>query len=401
MHVLVHDFSGHPFQVELTRELARRGHSTLHLYCASFTTPKGAVQRQEADPPGFRIKGIASGESFEKHSYLRRLRHELNYGAEFIRHAKQFAPEIVLSGNTPLFAQWRISRWCLKNDIPHVFWQQDIYSLAMKDDVASRLGFLGLVIGRFFMRLERWLLRKSAAVVIISEDFLPVLVEKWKLQPAKIEVIHNWAPIESLPARPKLNAWSVGHQLGDKTVFLYTGTLGLKHNPGLLWALGEMIRDMDPNLRLVIASEGRGMQWLEAKAEESPNPKLLLLPFQEFAVYPDVLGSADVLLAILGESAGVFSVPSKILSYHCAGRAILAALPETNLASRIMRRNQTGVIVPTGDSEAFLREAESLAKDPSRREEYGSRARQYAEGHFQIGSIADKFERLLTNVSAR
>ena len=34
MHIQVHDFSGHPFQAELSRELATRGHSVDHVYSA-------------------------------------------------------------------------------------------------------------------------------------------------------------------------------------------------------------------------------------------------------------------------------------------------------------------------------------------------------------------------------
>ncbi len=30
MRILVHDYSGHPFQAQLSRELARRGHDVVH-----------------------------------------------------------------------------------------------------------------------------------------------------------------------------------------------------------------------------------------------------------------------------------------------------------------------------------------------------------------------------------
>ena len=35
MKIIVHDYAGHPFQVQLSRRLASRGHEVLHLYCAS------------------------------------------------------------------------------------------------------------------------------------------------------------------------------------------------------------------------------------------------------------------------------------------------------------------------------------------------------------------------------
>ena len=46
MHVLTHDFAGHPFQVELSRALAARGHRVTHAYCPSLdTTPRAALAR--------------------------------------------------------------------------------------------------------------------------------------------------------------------------------------------------------------------------------------------------------------------------------------------------------------------------------------------------------------------
>ena len=42
MRIVVHDYAGHPNQVYLSRELARRGHQVLHLYAGSFETPRAA-----------------------------------------------------------------------------------------------------------------------------------------------------------------------------------------------------------------------------------------------------------------------------------------------------------------------------------------------------------------------
>jgi hypothetical protein len=36
MRVNLHDFTGHPFQVQLARALAARGHDVLHLYAGQY-----------------------------------------------------------------------------------------------------------------------------------------------------------------------------------------------------------------------------------------------------------------------------------------------------------------------------------------------------------------------------
>src|SRR5450631_3453912 len=47
--ILLNDYCGHPFQVELSRELARRGHEVLHVYSADDQTPKGDLLPHRTD----------------------------------------------------------------------------------------------------------------------------------------------------------------------------------------------------------------------------------------------------------------------------------------------------------------------------------------------------------------
>jgi len=93
-------------------------------------------------------------------------------------------------------------------------------------------------------------------------------------------------------------------------------------------------------VRVVVISEGPGVEWLrERKVAEGLN-NLILLPFQNFKEMPDVLAASDVLMAVLEPEAGIFSVPSKVLTYHCAGKPVLGGIPAENLAARIISQNR-------------------------------------------------------------
>ena len=72
VRVAICDYSGHPFQVELSRGLAARGYDALHLHFAAFQTPKGNLRVMPEDPPGFRVEGIGAGVAFDKRQFLRR-----------------------------------------------------------------------------------------------------------------------------------------------------------------------------------------------------------------------------------------------------------------------------------------------------------------------------------------
>lgn len=393
MRIALHDYSGHPFQVQLARELARRRHRVLHLHCASYRTGKGALRRRSDDPEAFDVQGISLDEPLAKYSPRKRPFQELEYARRLTRRVKEFCPDVVISSNNPLLSQWAFLTACRRRSIPFVFWQQDIYSVAMKKAVEKALPLFGGFIGSGFLALERRLLLASNAIVPISEDFVPTL-DSWGIPRGKIHVIENWAPLDELPVRPRLNAWSHAHGLASKRVVLYSGTLGLKHDPSLLLELARRFR-YDDGVRVVVVSEGPGAEWLASMSRAEALLNLSVLPFQPYLDLPDVLASADVLAVILDAEAGLFSVPSKVLSYHCAQRPLLAAIPERNLAARIVAKAHSGFVVPPDDGEALFAAADRLLNDSDLAAELGGSARSYAERTFDITLIGDRFEHVL------
>ena len=108
-----------------------------------------------------------------------------------------------------------------------------------------------------------------------------------------------------------------------------------------------------------------------------------------------MLQSADVLMALLEPDASVFSVPSKVLTYMCAGRPILAAIPPENLAARLIQLSGAGLSVSPSNSSAFVAGAQTLRSNDELRGRLGEGGRLYAERHFRIDGIADRFEAVL------
>ncbi len=390
MRLVVHDYSGHPFQVQLSRALAARGHEVHHIHASFFQTPKGPLERRPDDPPGFHTLALDIGRPFAKYSFVRRVRQEIAYGQLIAAEVARIRPDVLISSNMPLDPQAILARASRANGCRFVFWLQDIYSMAIDRILRARLPVAGAAIGARYRALERRLLRESDVVVAITDDFVPVL-EGWGVVPDRIAVIENWAPLPDMPVRPRNNAWRSVHGLDDRLVFLYAGTLGLKHDPSLLLGLARALA-VRPEARVVVASEGPGADWLAAHRADLPADNLVLLPFQPFDALPDMLGAADVLCAILEAEAGVFSVPSKVLSYLCAGRPILAAMPAENLAARTIARAGAGCVVASSDPAGFAAAALNLADDPTARERCGAAARAWAESHFDINKIADRFE---------
>jgi colanic acid biosynthesis glycosyl transferase WcaI len=394
IRIVVHDYAGHPFQLQLSRELASRGHEVLHLHSTAFQTPKANLAPQHDDPSTLTIEGVDLRERFQKYNFVRRLMQERRYGRLVANRIASSGAEILLSANVPLDALSISHTEARRLRMATVVWLQDVYSIAIARALNARLPVIGGHFAARFERLEAAVLRSADAIVSITEDFLPVL-DRWGVARERLSVIHNWAPLQDITPLPKSNTWSKEQGLADTPVLLYSGTLGLKHDPSLLALLADEL----PEATVVVVSEGLGADWLRQHPPRLGN--LLILPFQPFGRLPEVLAAADVLVVILDRDAGEFSVPSKVLTSLAAGRAILAGVPGSNLAAKTIERARAGRVIDPTDRAGFVAAAREMLGDAQQRRRWGEAARAYAESTFDITKIADRFEAVIQQAVQR
>lgn len=396
LKIVVHDYSGHPFQVELSRELARRGHTVHHCYSDSISTPQGALRPQNGDPSTFSVAPISLGTAVKKYSYLERWRQERRYGQLLAARIAERKPDIVICGNGAPDIQGAALAAARRDRAGFIFWLQDLYGEAARRILPERVPVLGALAAQWLSAKEARCLRQSDAVIAISEDFTPPL-KRMGVAGERCLTIENWAPLDEIVPRPKRNVWSLEQGCAEDFCFLYAGTLGLKHNPELLARLAEALAQID-HTRLIVASQGLGADYLAEQKKQRNLQRLTLLPFQPYEALPDMLGAADVAIALLEREAGIFSVPSKVLSYFSAGRPVLAAMPVENLGAELILREQAGAVVGPDDIAGFVAVALALRQDPASLAAMAARARSYAERAFAIGPIADRFEAVMGRI---
>lgn len=391
MHILISDYSGHPFQVQLSRELARRGHRVTHLHFAGFQTPKGNLAVHPGDPAGLAIEAVALDRPFAKDRFVTRWWQENAVGRLIAARIAQLRPDVVVSANAPLDAQRHIRRAAHKVGARFVFWLQDIYSHAIGAVVPRKLPLAGHAIAAWYRHLEFALLRSADRVVAITEDFRPILVANG-VQDDSIAVIENWAPLGEIPPMPRDSAWAQAWFQGKPLRFVYAGTLGYKHNPHWLITLARRFSEAE----VCVTSQGAVADSLAVAAGTAGLGNLVVRPWVPFADLPALLGGADVVVAFIEAEAGVYSVPSKVLSYLSAGRPVLGAMPRANLAARLLEREQAGLVADCSDPADFIAKAARLVGDPDLRAALGARGRAYALRTFDIENIGERFIRVMT-----
>lgn len=385
LKILLSDYSGHPFQVQLSRELARRGHTVRHTYSAGFQTPKGNLVRQPHDPDGFDIVPVRNAKPFAKTTFYRRRQQEIEIGHRLADQIAEFRPDVVVSSNAPLDTQRVFQRAAKRHGAKFVFWLQDIYSEAISRVIPEKIPVAGHAIAAWYRHLEFSMLKASDKIVAITQDFAPILTAQGVSSDA-IAVLENWAPADELPLHPRENDWAAAN-MPDGLRIVYSGTLGYKHNPALLV---EMAR-RNPQAHVMIFSEGPVADGVKDEAAREGLTNLHVRPWVPFADLPKMLSAADVFVAVIEPEAGVYSVPSKILTYLAIGRPILASVPDANLASRLIERNQAGFTSAPGSDERLLDALAHLAADPDLRARLGDNGRAYAATTFDIQAIGDRF----------
>lgn len=394
MKVLVHDYSGHPFQAQLSRSLAARGHTVVHSTCAAYVSGKGDLDARGA--AGLRFVTLGRGR-VKKESFLVRSLQELGYGLALVRTLVRERPQTVVISNAPVPMLVVVALYLMVRRIRWVLWHQDVQAVAVRSLAGDKLGKQWLAVAALVRLGERWCARRAFHIVVIAESFVAVH-EEWGTA-GKVSVIPNWAPLDEIVPTPRDNAWSREHDLSGTATLLYSGTLGLKHAPELLPMLAARVRELGVEARLVVVNTGPAEDVVRRTAERLGVP-LTLLPFQPYERLSEVLGSGDVLVVLLEKSAGAFSVPSKTLSYLCAGRPVLGLMPHENLAAQLVER--AGCAVQTPDAAGIDDAAKWVVEvlgDREREARLCRSTRQLAEEEFSLASCTDRFERILAECS--
>ena len=384
--IIVHDYAGHPFQLDLSIELAKRGFTVYHIYTSSSGGPKAGFER---DIDNLTIINFSLNENVNKTNFFKRFFQEKEYGEKLIHEISKINPDVIISANTPLVAQNKLCNWAKKNDKNFIFWLQDIISIAAKSILKQKIGLLGTLVSIYFTYLEKKILNSSNSIVCICKEFSSI-VKEWGIQ-SRVKTIPNWAPIDEFPILEKNEQWINLNNLKNKFVCLYSGTMGMKHNP-------HIIRDasMDllkyPDISFVVMSEGEGAKYLKKEKLDRNLNNLTILPFQKFSDLPKIFSSCDLLITVLEDDAGVFSVPSKLWSYYCSGKPNILSVPADNLTAIITKDINAGLVSHDKNISKLIL---TLKNDKELASKMGRNAREYAENNFKINYIADKFIELI------
>ena len=389
MIVFIHDYAGHPFQVDLSLSLAKNGHKVFHVYFAGDAGPKGNMSNELHVNLSFLAIG---SKNYSKTNFIKRRFDDLKYGKQVADKIFKIKPDIVISGNTPTEAQNIIVNRCMKSNIKFVYWIQDFYSIAASMILKRKIPLIGDIVGLYYKYLDKKNLNDANSIIIITDLFKKQL-EKWKIDMSKVVTIPNWGSLDEISISEKNNDWSKLNLLNKNNYnVIYSGTMALKHDPNIILNAAKSHQDID----FTIVGFGVGIDYIKDNSSDIEN--INILPIQPFSDLSNVLASADILVAVIEEDAGQFSVPSKILNYMCAGKPIVLSAPQSNLATKIINDANAGICVMSNDYTGFNEAITEIKNNREMSTDFSNNSRKYAENNFNIKIITKKFEDLIYKV---
>jgi glycosyltransferase involved in cell wall biosynthesis len=244
-----------------------------------------------------------------------------------------------------------------------VNWLQDLFP-----DVATALGMRvpGLV-----RRIRDWSLRKAKANVVIGES----------MRAPKAVVIHNWADPSLHPV----------DGLNPSRMFMlgYSGNLGRVHDVSTM--LGAMNRLRGEEIELVIT--GGGAKLDDVRAASLPNVRIE--PYAPRERLSESLSAADAHLVTLLPAVEGLVVPSKFYGILAVARPVLYVGARDGELARLIRENDCGIAVESGDADGLADAIRALASHREKARAMGLRGRALYERRFAPAIAFAAWEKVL------
>jgi putative colanic acid biosynthesis glycosyltransferase WcaI len=330
--------------------------------------------RRERSDEGFTIVRCFSFLS-RKSSIPSRLAENISFGiTSSMALLRMPRPDVLYMNSWPIFASALTTLAARFRRIPVIVSVQDVYPESL---LSQERGGVTRWLSRLILAIDRFVVRKAAAVILISRKFADHYSRTRGLAESAMRVIPNWltpAGTDEI-AGEAASARTRNGIPADAFLLVYGGNVGVAAS---VETIVESLRELPPNVHLLVAGEGASLDRCRRLAADIAPDRVHFQPHWP-AGTTDVLHAADVLVLPTNAAQSAASVPSKLISYLLAARPVIAmALPDSETAAT-MSASRAGIVVPPGDPKRVAEAVNEMMRMPSdTRHEIGVAARQWA-----------------------
>jgi len=198
--------------------------------------------------------------------------------------------------------------------------------------------------------------------------------------------------------RPRQNDFSEQHGWNDQFVISYVGNYGRFQDFSPLPKAVSACSDLD--VKFICAGAGLKYEELLREAKVLDNPKWEVWGYQSIEMTAMINASSDLCLILLDKNGAVGSFPSKLYTIVASGRPVLYYGPCETDIGRLIRENDLGWAVETGDVDGFIQAVREAHARPKCREQMGMNGLKLVEERYSTLVVAQKYHELIQKTLA-
>jgi len=314
------------------------------------------------------IKLIHTNKTMEMISQLRKLRN-LGFRTIHVHSRKAVVPLIIAN-----LMGYRVVR------------TQHFGTLSKADKQSSWPSNFARTLRNLFTLKSYWITHWAA----ISKTSKTYIQNRWGISDKRISIIYNGIDLENYCTPTAQRRAELRSQLNlpdYSVVFVSIGSLLQRKRHDLTVSAFASIPEAYPNARLVIAGDGSERQNLETQIDKlNLNSHVHLLGLRQDV--PDILAASDVLVhSAVDEAFGL------VIAEGMA-TGLPAIVFDGFGPSELVKQNETGIVVPDRQIEAFTEAMRKMLHSASGRVELGQAGRQAAESMFDLSAVRARYKTL-------
>jgi glycosyltransferase involved in cell wall biosynthesis len=304
-------------------------------------------------------------------------------------------PDVVICFTTPPFIALVGLLCSLLRGSKAIYWVMDLYP-----DLPVACGVMKeqALATRMFESLNRFLLRRSDVAVVLGRCMAERVLAKGS-PAAKVVHIPVWSDLAP-PTSASLSSSGLRHEwnLGESTVVMYSGNLGLGHDAQTMCEALRLLK-AEPNLKFIFIGGGKRRQEIEAFIAANDIRNAQYRDYVAREQLNESLALADIHLISLKEGIEGIMVPSKLFGIMAVGKpSIFIGHPGSEI-SRVLTETDSGITVREGDGAGLAKAIRALAHDGARRTRMGQNASQSLRGRYDVETACRAWTKLIESVA--